>query len=108
MTIYDIEYSPESIRDLNDVFTDVLTASGSLEITHKYLDELQDEIESMVKRPKTGTPLYYDEQFTGYCFVRFKEYLAFYRIEDTRMLVDRILFRKCDYIRLLLGSKDNN
>ncbi len=107
MTIYDIEYSPESIKDLDDVFTDVLTASSSLEITHKYLDELQDKVESMAKRPKTGTPLYYEDLFTGYYFVRFKEYLAFYRLEDTRMLVDRILFRKRDYIRILLGSKDN-
>lgn len=68
---------------------------------------MQDKIESMVKRPKTGAPLHYDDLFTGYYFVRFKEYLVFFRIEDKRMPVDRILFRKCDHIRILLGSKDN-
>ena len=59
MIVYKIEYSPEAVRDLDDVFADVLTASKDIEITHKYLEELQDRIDSMVKRPETGTPLYY-------------------------------------------------
>lgn len=103
MITYEIEYSPEAIRDLDDVFEDVLTASKDIEITHKYIEELQDKVDSMVKRPKTGTPLYYDDLFTGYYSVRFKEYLAFYRLDETKILVDRILFRKRDYMRVLFG-----
>ena len=103
MIVYEIEYSPEAIRDLDDVFEDVLTASKDIEITHKYIEELQDKVDSMVKQPKTGTPLYYDDLFTGYYSVRFKEYSAFYRLDETRILVDRILFRKRDYMRVLFG-----
>ena len=104
MIKYEIEYSPVAIKDLDDVFEDVLTASKDIEIAHKYLEELQDKVDSMVKRPKTGTPLYYDDLFTGYYSVRFKEYLAFYRLDETRILVDRILFRKRDYMRVLFGK----
>lgn len=103
MIMYEIEYSPEAIRDLDDVFEDVLTASKDIEITHKYIDGLQDKVDSLVKRPKTGTPLYYDDLFTGYYSVRFKEYLAFYRLDEAKILVDRILFRKRDYMRVLFG-----
>ena len=101
MISYDIEYSPEAIRDLDDVFADVLTASSDMELTHNYLDELQDKIVAMAGHPETGTPLYYEDLFTGYYFVRYKEYLAFYRLDNGKMLVDRVLFRKRDYLRVL-------
>ncbi len=42
MITYDIDYSPQAIRDMDDIF-----------------DDLQDKIESMAKHPKTGIPLYY-------------------------------------------------
>ena len=106
MIVYKIEYSPEAVRDLDDVFADVLTASKDIEITHKYLEDLQDRIDSMVKRPETGTPLYYEDLFTGYYSVRFKEYLAFYRLDGSQILVDRILFRKRDYMRVLFGNEE--
>jgi len=103
MTTYEIEYSPEALRDLDDIFTDVLTASCNIEVTHDYLDGLQDKVEAMAFRPQTGTPLFYEELFTGYYSVRYKEYLVFYRVNDTKLFVDRILFRKSDYISKLLG-----
>ncbi len=103
MITYDIDYSPEAIRDMDAIFDDVLMVSCDLDITHRYLDNLQDKIESMVKHPKTGTPLYYEELFTGYYSVRFKEYLAFYRLEGTMMYVDRVLQRKRDYMSILFG-----
>ena len=103
MTIYEVDYSPEAIRNLDDIFTDVLTTSCNIEVAQKYLDELQDKVESMASRPQTGTPLFYEDLFTGYYSVRYKEYLAFYRVEETKMLVDRVLFRKTDYLRKLFG-----
>ena len=103
MITYDIDYSPEAIRDMDAIFDDILMVSCDLDITHRYLDDLQDKIESMVKHPKTGTPLYDEELFTGYYSVRFKEYLAFYRLEGTMMYVDRVLQRKRDYMSILFG-----
>lgn len=90
MITYDISYSPEAIRDMDGIF-----------------ENLQDKIEEMVGHPKTGTPLYYEELFTGYYSVRFKEYLAFYRLEGTVMYVDRVLQRKRDYLSILFGRDKN-
>ena len=103
MITYDISYSPEAIRDMDGIFDEVLMVSCDLDITHRYLEDLQDKIEEMEGHPKTGTPLYYEELFTGYYSVRFKEYLAFYRLEETVMYVDRVLQRKRDYLSLLFG-----
>ena len=101
MNKYEVVYSQEAIRDLDDVWEQVAMTSKDRNITEKYLDDLQDAIEAMATHPKIGNPLYYEETFTGYYHVKFKEYMAFYRIEDSKMLVDRILYAKMDYIRRL-------
>ena len=101
MNKYEVVYSQEAIRDLDDVWEQVAMASKDRDITEKYLEDIQDAIDAMATHPKTGIPLYYGETFTGYYHVNFKEYMAFYRIEDSKMLVDRILYAKMDYIRRL-------
>lgn len=64
-----------------------------------------DTVEAKADYPKSGAPLYYEDSFTGYYFVAFKAYLAFYRIEDDQLLVDRVLFAASDYLRHLhLGT----
>jgi plasmid stabilization system protein ParE len=98
---YSIEYSKAALRDLERVWADVFEASKSIDITEQYIEDLLDKIEEKKEYPKTGTPLYYENTFTGYYFIVFKSYLAFYRLDKDRMLIDRILFGKSDYMRTL-------
>ena len=98
---YQVEYSKAAIRDLDRVWTEVFEASKDLEITEKYITELLDKVEKKSDYPKSGSPLYYENTFTGYYFVVFKAYLAFYRLEKDTILVDRVLFGKSDYLRKL-------
>ena len=44
--------------------------------------------------------------FTGYYYVVFKSYMAFYRLEGDMMCIDRIIYGKRDYMRLLFGDID--
>lgn len=102
---YQIEYSPIAVRDLDRVWNEVFEASRDYDITQKYMDDLLDRIETKADYPKSAAPLYYEDLFTGYYFVVFKAYLAFYRIEGNRMLIDRVLYAASDYIRHLhLGT----
>lgn len=96
---YQVQYSQSAIRDLDRVWNEVFEASKDYGITQKYLDELIDKVEAKVDYPKSGAPLYYEDSFTGYYYVCFKTYLAFYRIEGDKMLVDRVLFAASDYLR---------
>lgn len=98
---FQVEYSKAAIRDLDRVWAEVFEASKNIEITEKYIEELLDKVEKKSDYPKSGLPLYYENTFTGYYFVVFKAYLAFYRLEKETMLVDRILFGKSDYMRIL-------
>ena len=96
-----VEYSKAAIRDLDRVWAEVFEASKNIDITERYLEELLDKVEKKSDYPKSGTPLYYENTFTGYYFVVFNAYLAFYRLEKETILVDRVLFGKSDYMRIL-------
>ena len=98
---YQVEYSKAAIRDLDRVWAEVFEASKDIGITEKYIEDLLEKVENLSDYPKSGAPLYYENTFTGYYFVVFKAYLAFYRLEKDTMLVDRILFGKSDYMRIL-------
>lgn len=98
---YKVKYSKSAIRDLDRVWSEVFEASKNQKITTKYLNDFMNKIEAKADYPKSGSPLYYENGFTGYYYVVFKAYLAFYRIENNLMLVDRVLLGKSDYIRIL-------
>ena len=98
---YQVEYSKAAIRDLDRVWAEVFEASKDAEITERYIEELLDKVEKKSDYPESGSPLYYENTFTGYYFVVFKAYLAFYRLEKETILVDRVLFGKSDYMRIL-------
>ena len=58
-----------------------------------------------VKNQETQNRIF-QNSFTGYYFVVFKAYIAFYHIENDKMFVDRIIFGRSDYMRHLNFSID--
>lgn len=104
---YEVKYSKVAIRDLDRVWSEVLEVSKSYDITTKYIDDLIDKVAAKADQPKSGSPLYYEDSFTGYYFVVFKSYMVFYRLEDNVILVDRVLYEKSDYMRCLHINSGN-
>ena len=96
-----VEYSKAAVMDLDRVWSEVFEASKDYDIAAQYVNELMDKVEAKAEHPKSGAPLYYEDSFTGYYFVVFKSYLAFYRLENGVILVDRILFGRSDYLKVL-------
>ena len=95
-------YSKQSIRDLERVWEEVYSASQSPEVTEQYVNALLDKIEAKAGYPASGSPLYYEDLFTGYRFIVFKAYIAFYHYDEKNLYLDRILYRKSDYLQKLI------
>lgn len=104
---YTVKYSKAAVRDLDRVWAEVFEASKSLDITLGYIEDLMGKMESKDPFPESGTPLYYEDSFTGYYFVVFKAYMLFYRIDDDAVFVDRIMSGKSDHMRRLgMGTEE--
>ncbi|MBQ7145984.1 MAG: type II toxin-antitoxin system RelE/ParE family toxin [Lachnospiraceae bacterium] len=98
---YTVAYSPLALQDLLRVRDEVFSACRDKETTDRYMNDLMDAVEAVADFPEIGSPLYYENLFTSYYRISFKAYLIFYRLEEKRLLVERVLYGKTDYLRLL-------
>lgn len=96
-----LRYSPAALRDLDDLWLGVYAASLDLDTADRYLDGLMEKLAAKREFPHSGSPLTYDGQPTGFYFVVFKEYLAFYRVTDSAIEVARVLLARRDYMKVL-------
>jgi len=95
-------YSPRAEQDLERVQDEVFEACRDVETTQRYLDGMMDRIEAKADYPRSGTPLYWFDRFTGYYYVVYKAYIAFYYPADDGIRIERILHGKSDYMRRLM------
>ena len=95
------EYSPLALMDLERIQDDVWAVSGDFDVTDRYVNELMDKVEEKQQFPESGHPVYDGDMFTGYYFVVYKAYLAFYYPRGDGIYIDRVLPTKSDYMRVL-------
>lgn len=107
--IYSLRYTPEAMRDMDDVWDGVYEASKSYDIADNYVSEFADKIEEKKQFPLSGIPLLYRGLFTGFYSVNYKKYKAFYRVNDKDKYIEviRIIMAKGDYMTILFGESDD-
>ena len=103
---YKVRFSAESLRDLDDIWADVLQVSQDLNTAEKYIDGILNQITAKKSFPESGIPLLYKGLFTGFFSVNYKAYKAFYRLNANHMEVVRVLPMAMDYMVLLFGESE--
>lgn len=91
---------------MDAVWDGVYEASKSYDIADRYIEEFADTIAAKKTFPFSGIPLEYRGLFTGFYFVNYKKYKAFYRVRDGYLEVIRIIMSKSDYIKMLFGEQE--
>ena len=103
---YILRFTPDSLKDMEKVWDDVLEASQDYDTADRYVDDFLEVIAKKKDYPKSGIPLYYRGLFTGFYTVNFKAYKAFYRIHDNYIEVIRIIPQKMNYMKILFGENE--
>lgn len=94
-----IVFSKKSELQIAEIYQYVLSASNDEETAKKFVNELIDEAEILKKHAFVGKQLeLIDNIITQYRFIRYKDYLLFYRVDDKKVYIDRILSSKTDYV----------
>ena len=95
-------YSPLARQDLDDVFDYISRELENPISAAKTVNDILDAAESLESQPFIGSlvdglPFMPDE----YRFLCVLNYLIFYRVTDKRIFVDRILYKRRNYLPLL-------
>jgi addiction module RelE/StbE family toxin len=103
---YEAKEDPKSIRHYFREELDNPTAAKNA------VDRIINRIRQLEQFPMMGAALSsVIEPETDYCFLVSGNYLVFFRIEKTDVYVDRILYGKRDYLKILfkdLTEKEND
>ena len=103
---YELVYSPESLEDLDRIWSEVWEVSRDPDTADEYIKGLRGSVRKKRDYPKSGIPVSYMGEFTGIYMVSFKAYIAFYRIHGNVIEIGRFLYAKSDYLRILYGKSE--
>ena len=95
-------YSPLSQRDLDEIYDYIAVELANPISAAEIVTEILDAVDDLALFPAIGgivrnVPLLTCE----YRFLPVRNYIVFYRRTDNNVFVDRILYKKRDYARLL-------
>ena len=94
--------SAEARRDLKNIQKFISNEQESPQAAVNVIVTILDRIERLLDYPDTGTLLSPKVNFsTNYRYVRAAGYLIFYRHENNKIFVDRIIHEKRDYVAIL-------
>lgn len=102
---YRIKYSPEALKDLDEIWEYILLELANPDAAEDVVNRMLDTIEALEDFPERGALLSsVAEVESDYRFVLSGNYMAFYRVEEKTVWVDRVLYQARDYLRVLFGD----
>ena len=102
-----IVYSPKARNDLDEIWTYISEKLLNPSAAEATVNGILDTIDMLQAQAEIGKPLYFSSDlFSGYRFLVYKNYLAFYRTSEDTVYIDCIIYGKRDYMRLLFRDLD--
>ena len=102
-----IVYSPKARNDLDEIWTYISEKLLNPSAAEATVNGILDTIDMLQAQAEIGKPLYFSSDlFSGYRFLVYKNYLAFYRTSEDTVYIDRIIYGKRDYMRLIFRDLD--
>jgi toxin ParE1/3/4 len=100
-----LQISPEAQTDLQKIKTYVALDLDTPLAAQKIIAKITKAIRRLIEFPSSGAPLYSVIGIqTEYRFLVCGNYLVFYRYEDETVFVNRVLYSRRDYLRILFGK----
>ena len=102
--MFEVKVSPQAAEDLLEIKDYIENELQNPIAAENTVLNIVEEYEKLADLPEIGIPVERYVDFpTDYKFVLAKNYSIFYRIEDDKVRVIRILYSKRDFVRILFG-----
>lgn len=103
-----IYYSVESRRDLNEIWDYIASELQNASAAERVVTGILDAVQQLADFAELGAPLSSIADVEGgFRFLVVGNYLTFYRIENGEVYIDRILYGRRDYLRILFGNTED-
>ena len=103
----EIHYSPIALNDLDEIWAYISQRLCNPIAAQNTIDGIMNVVDMLAEQPEIGTPLYFLSGLnSGYRYVIHGKYMAFYRTNRTDVYIDRVLYGKSDYMRVLFKDEE--
>ena len=97
-----IHYSPESRRDLDDIWDYIVSELQTRSAAERVIDRIIDAVDPLKNFAEMGTPLSSIADIgTDYRFLVSGNYMVFYHVQGSDVYIDRVLYGRSDYMSVL-------
>lgn len=97
-----IQYSPKALQDLDDIWDYISLELCNPDAAENTVNHILDAFEILTDFPESGALLIHHVNIeTNYRYITSGNYIGFYRFENNIVYVDRIVYAKRDYAKLL-------
>ena len=97
-----IHYSPESRRDLDDIWDYIVSELQNRSAAERVIDRIMDAVDPLKNFAEMGTLLSsIADVGTDYRFLVSGNYMVFYRVQGYNVYIDRVLYGRSDYMSVL-------
>lgn len=97
-----IHYSPKSLSDLDEIFDYIAFELKDIIAANNTVNGIIDSINILKQFAESGSILCLPTgEITIYRYVISGNYLSFYHLSENEVYIDRILYGKRDYIKIL-------
>lgn len=103
-----IQYSSLALQDLDEIWDYITYELKNSSAADKTVNGIMDCVDDLSCFPESGAKLLFDHYLdSGYRFVIYKNYMAFYHIQVDCVYIDRIMYGKRDYVIVLFPDIGN-
>lgn len=105
MVVNNIFYSPESLKDLDDIGDYITYELSSPLAAYNLLTEITKTVDLLKNNPLMGASLNSIANIvSNYRFLVVKNYLIFYCYANNTIFIDRVLYSKSHYLSVLINQ----
>ena len=99
---YRIDYSPQFQRDLDDIWTYIVSEFANMEAADRITGGIVDATEILFTFPLSGQPVYLPGGMdSGYRMLVFEAYVIVYKVLHDKVQIVRTVHSSVDYMRVL-------
>lgn len=104
-----LHYALDVQRDMDEIWDHIAEERQNVGAASALIDSILDDIEQLADFPELGPPLSsIADVESDYRFLVTGNYLTFYRVYGTDIYIDRVMYGRRDYLRVLLGAQEED